>query len=609
MMFLLAVLSFLQMTVIPGFLVLSYFRLTLESKLQTLLYTFALSLLINYLLVLSLTTAGIYKPITIYIILLIEILLLLYYFTKHNTIVVNFKDYLTRFITFWETKPFFYKLLFVLSIIMIGIFFYFFISRIKAVFYLNDPVLAWNRFTLDWYHNHFPVHTWRYPQLIPTNWSVAYIIMQNPDIQFIPRNIMAFFPIGTTVLFLDLALCKKESSYLLALLFYGTIIIYLYRPAFIVGGYADLAVSFFAFLSFYALYSADKPAVFDVKSCIFSVVFASGAAVTKQIGFYILFYILAWNLWLIYKHKLQPRKRVIKIILLLVLFILIIVGPWYVYKEIQIAKGIESSELSMLTQKQHGNRTSYGERLIYGFKRIVNARGIPNVEFFLYGGLFLILLSLFHKRIRNITLFIVFPFTLIWVFLFSYDYRNLTLAFPFMALAMACGFDFLAKIPICRPGKRPPKSKIAETAAKGSLKKWQNLRLPTYNLLILPLAGVIIALLVLLNFTLFKKELIIKNQLTQLKNIGDIRLNEKLYQYYEQNGFAGRVFSRYPYFKYLPVLRDYWAPERQDHNVHYFLDTYGRPNKESVRQVKKKLETGEYKLLFKHQQYLFIKVK
>jgi len=180
-MFLLAMLSFLQMAVIPGFLVLSYSRITLESKLQALLYTFALSLLINYLLVFSLTTAGIYKPVIIYTILSIEILLVLYYFTKHNQIVLNFKDYLTRFITFWETKPFFYKLLFVLSLVMIGLFFYFFISRVKAVFYLNDPVLAWNRFTLDWFHNQFPVHTWRYPQLIPTNWSIAYMIMQNPD--------------------------------------------------------------------------------------------------------------------------------------------------------------------------------------------------------------------------------------------------------------------------------------------------------------------------------------------------------------------------------------------------------------------------------------------
>lgn len=601
MMFLLAVLSLLQMTVIPGFLVLIYLRLTPQSKLQALLYTFALSLLINYVLVLSLTTVGIYKPLTIYIILSLEILLLFYYFTKHSRIVLDLKNYLTRFITFWAMNSFFYKLLFIFSMVMMGIFFYFFISRIKAVFYLNDPVLAWNRFALDWFHGHFPVYTWRYPQLIPTNWSIAYIIMQNPDIQFIPRNIMAFFPIGTTVLFLDLALRKKKSTYWLALLFYGTIIIYLYNPDFIVGGYADIAVSFFAFLSFYALYSADKEDVFDIKRCLFSVVFASTAAVTKQIGFYILFFILAWNLWIIYKNKTLPGGKIIKVLLAMALLIVIIVGPWYVYKEIQIARGIEKSELSMLTQNQHGSRTSFGERVIYGFNRIINARGIPHVEFFIYGGLFLMLLSLFHKKIRYITLFIVFPFTLIWAFLFSYDYRNLTLAFPFMALSMAYGFHLLVEKLIYRQRKRPSKFKLAE--------RWQNLHLPKCNISILPLAGVIIALLVLLNFTIFKKELIIKNQLTQLRHIGDIRLNEKLYQYYQENGFSGRVFSRYHYFRYLPVLRDYWASERQDRSVHYFLDTFGRPGKESVRLIKKKLETGEYTLLFKHNQYLFIKVK
>jgi hypothetical protein len=601
MMFLLAVLSFFQMTVIPGFLVLSCLRLTPQSKLQALLYTFALSLLTNYLLVFPLAAAGIYRPVIIYIILSIEILLLLYYFTKHNRIVLDLKDYHTRFITFWGTKPFFYKLLFVLSMVMMGIFFYFFLSRLKEVFYHNDPVLVWNRFTLDWFHNHLPVYTERYPQLIPTNWSIAYIIMQNSDIQFIPRNIMAFFPIGTTALFLDLALRKKRSIYLLALLFYGAIIIYLYRPDFIVEGYVDIAVSFFAFLSFYALESADKEDVFDIKRCLLSVVFASAAAVTKHVGLYILFYILAWNLWIIYKNKTLPGKKIIKVLSAMVLLTVIIVGPWYIYKEIQIASGIEKSELPKLTQKEHPNRPTFGSRVMYGFNRIANARDIPHVEFFIYGALLLMLLSLFHKRIRYITLFIVFPFTLIWASLFSYDYRNLTLAFPFMALSMAYGFHLLAKKFIPRWGKRPLESKLAET--------WQNLHLPKYNISILPLAGVIIALLVLLNFTIFKKELIIKNQLTQLRHIGDIRLNEKLYQYYQENGFAGRVFSRYPYFRYLPVLRDYWAAERQDYGVYYFLDTFGRPGRESVRLIKKKLQTGEYTLLFKHNQYLFIKVK
>jgi uncharacterized membrane protein len=99
-MHLLAVLSFLQLTVIPGFLMLTYFRPMPESKLQALLYTFALSLAINYLLVFSLTAAGIYRPITIYIILTIEMLLLLYYFTKRDKIDLNAKDYFTRFIIF-----------------------------------------------------------------------------------------------------------------------------------------------------------------------------------------------------------------------------------------------------------------------------------------------------------------------------------------------------------------------------------------------------------------------------------------------------------------------------------------------------------------------------
>jgi len=590
MLFLLSVIAFLQMTCIPGFIALKYSRVTLESKLQSAVYTFALSLLINYLSVYLLTVIKIYKPITIYIILSIELLLLVYYwmrFHKPIGININFKSPSDSFKKLSASNSSFYHVVFGLSIVVIVIFFYIFISRIKAVFYLNDPVLGWNRFALDWFHNRLPVNTWYYPQLIPANWSLAYVIMRSSDIGMVARSIMPLFSIFTTFLFLDIGLRKKNAAYFLGLIFYGIIIFYLYQSAFIAGGHMDIPVAFFAFLSFYVLHlhHADQP--FQVRNSILSIIFASAAAVTKQPGLYILIIILAWNFRLFYKNRTSlPGKTIIKTTAAVLLIIAVIVLSWYLHRLVLIHKGMENSGIHVLTQEIHQSRT-YVERLQFGFDKIIHARDKKEGDaFFVYLALIFLFFSLFSRKTRNVTLFIVIPFTLLWGLFFSYDYRNLTMAFPFMAFAMAVGFLWLFDRLSGKSGHLP------------------GLRLSFWHLVCF-----LIPLLIILNFTLFKEDAIINNQLTQQRHIGDLQLNKRLYEYYEKNGFEGKVFSKYPYFRFLPILRDYWAPNREDRDVYYFLENVRRPDKKSVRAVKKKLKTGEYTLLFKHNEYLFIKVK
>ncbi len=611
-MFILGVLSFFQMTFIPGFITLKFAKVNLESKIQTLVYGFALSLLINYLLVHFFTVLGIYKPLTIYGIIFIEMVLLLVYVKKsgHTTIDlnINIKQYFTRFKDFLASKPLTYHLLLFLSIVMIGIFFYIFLSRIKAVFYLNDPVLGWNRFALDWYQNRLPVRTAHYPQLIPANWSMAYIILQNSDIQFVARSIMSFFPIGISFLLLDLGLRKRNATYFWALILYGIIITYLYRPVFIAGGYVDIAVSFFAFLSFYVLHNADN-GTFCIKRCLWSIVFASAAAVTKQAGLYILLIVFAWNVWILYKDRASlSKKKIGKVLVLTLLLISVIVASWYVYRQVQINRGIEPSEIHAAISRVHGNR-SYGERFIYGFNKILYARGTnDNAAFFIYPALFLLLLGLFHKKTRYVMLIIVIPFTLIWGFLYSYSYRNLTMVFPFMALSMAFGSFFLIRKLHLIPAHRLKQQTPQEEVQKEVDKKWQHVPGFKRSISILYFGFFILLLLIVLNFTVFKKDLIIKNQLAQQMNIGNKRLNKKLYRYYEENGFEGSVYSQYGYFRFLPLLRKYWTPDWRDNGVRYFLCERGR-YKTQWRKIRKKLEKEGYTVLFSTRRFRFIKVE
>ena len=609
-MFILCVLAFFQVTFIPGFITLKFAKVNLESKIQTLVYGFASSLLINYLLVYFFTVIGIYKPLTIYGVVFIEMILLLVYVKKsgHTTIDLNIKRYYHNFKHFLASKPLTYHLLLLLSIVMIGIFFYIFFSRMKAVFYLNDPVLGWNRFALDWYQNRLPVRTAHYPQLIPANWSMVYVILQNSDIQFAARSIMSFFPIGISFLLLDLGLRKRNATYFWALILYGIIITYLYRPVFIAGGYVDIAVSFFAFLSFYVLHNADNGR-FCIKRCIWSIVFASAAAVTKQAGLYILVIVFAWNLWILYKNRAAlSKKKIGKVLVLMLLLISVTAASWYIYRQVQINRGIEPSEISTVTSRVHGSR-SYGDRFIYGFKKILYARGTNNNHaFFIYSALFLLLLGLFHKKTGFVMLFIVIPFTLIWGFLYSYSYRNLTLAFPFMALSMAFGSYFLVRklhlIPAHRLKQRIPQEDLRTELDK----KRHHVPGLKRSISIVHFGFFIFFLLVVLNFTVFKKDLITANQLAQQRNIGNKRLNQKLYRYYEEKGFEGRVYSQYDYFRFLPILRKYWIPGWRDSRVRYLLCDLGR-YRSRWREIRKYLKKKESTVLFSIRGFRFIKIK
>jgi hypothetical protein len=578
------------MAFIPGFIALKYSRLTLESKLQALVYTFALSLLINYLLVYLLTVLQIYQPTALYIVVLIEMILLTYYWKTHRSttgINIDFNAFSISVKTFFHSNSFLYTAACVLSLLVVALFASFFILRLKAVFYLNDPVLGWNRFALDWFQNRLPVHTWFYPQLVPANWSLAYVIMRTPDVQMVARNIMPLFSISTMLLFLDLGLRKKNAVYFLGLIFYGLILIYLFNPVFIVGGHMEIPVAFFAFLSFYVLYLHHEDQPFQIKYTLLSIIFASAAAVTKQPGLYILVFILAWNSRLIYKHRgSQDKKTILKTTAVILLIIAVVVLSWYLYRFLLIQEGIEKSGIHAVTQEVHQNRT-YLERMEFGFNRLIYARDKKHGDaLYVYLALILLFFSLFQRKTRYLMLSIVIPFTLLWSLFFSYDQRNLAMAFPFMAFCAAVGFYWLI-------------SKLAKLLP----------RIPAFRLSWLHLLGFLLPLLVILNFTLFKSTSIQTNQVTQLKQIGDVQLNLKLYDYYNKNGLQGKIFSKYPYLRYLPVLRDYWAENRDDPGVYYFLDTFFRPNQQSVREIKQKLKSGEYRVLFTHGQYRFIKVK
>jgi hypothetical protein len=612
-MFILGLLSFLQTVFIPGFIVIKYLGINFiadagngkKGKIRQLVYSFGLSLLINYLLVFVFTAVGIYKPFALYILLCIEGGLLIYYWAAGckprdcRYINLDVSRWFTSLKCFFASHSLTYNFLFLFSVGVMLWYVFLFFYFLGGVFEQWDPVTGWNRFALDWANNQWPANTWRYPQLIPANWSISYVMMQNTDVQCFPKAIMPLFSIAVLLLFLDLALSKKKAVYLLGLVGYGILLGYLYEPSYIVSGYVDIAISFFAFLSFHALYSYRcKDGSYPLQSIWLAIIFASTAAITKQSGLFILAVILVWGFKNIFKNKkLLSVKKITGMILLILLTIAIITGTWYILKEIHISKGQDRSEINLVRNAHQ--TTSYTKRFTQGVNQLLTHRH-PKLKFLVLLGALLVLLGLFHRQSRGVTLFIVVPYTLIWGFFFSYDFRNLMPAIPFMGFSAAFGADFFKK-------------KLL------NFEKYHPFKIPIILIIILVVLG-----LVVVNLTVLKQDNLIRNQIHKKMKMGDAQLNRLLYYHHKKEGLTGKIATNYQYLKYLPGLEHfYWykagrigmpfleyLETEEGKEIHYLLmPKILKSEKEVYRYVHRKIKTGEYRLVFIWRGYQFIKVK
>ncbi len=602
-MFIIGLLAFLQTTFIPGFLLLKYTKTKID-KIRQLVYGFGLSLLINYLLVFLLTITGIYRPFTLYIILFSEGILLVYYYWKHRPpgyIKLDFPQYAASLKRFIASHSLVYNLLLLISFAVILWYVFLFFYFMGGVFEHWDPVVGWNRFALDWADNRLPDHSWRYPQLIPANWSLSYVLLQNTDAQCFAKAIMPLFSIGVLLLFLDagLRIPKRKNLFLTGLILYGIFLAYMYDPSYIASGYVDIAVSFFAFLAFHAVHRFGEENNRGNFSQVWrGVVFASAAAVTKQSGLFILAVILVWAFIRIFKNRrtFSPKKTA-GIILVVLLTVTIISVSWYALKQIHIQSGKDESGIEMVQRAHHG--AGYVERFTGAVTKLAVHRH-PKLQFLFYTGILVMLLGLFHRQSRRVTLFIVIPYTLIWGFFFSYDFRNLGPVIPFMALAAAGGLAFLRKL--LRGGKK----------------------IPVVNIPVFPLIIVVLLGLAAMNFTFLEKDTIIRGQINKKMKMGDTELNTLLYRFHKEQAITGKIATNYQYLRYLPGLEQFYHyhPGRVSSEFLEFLDTPGGKEihfllvprileieKDVYRRYREKLKSGQYREIFRHRGYQFIKVR
>jgi hypothetical protein len=442
-------LSVLQICFIPGFIffIFLYRRSKNPPVLLMPVYSFALSLVINYIIVLLLTYFHIYTRWVLIIILALELIFLVavYIFRGLNIRVYNCKmawaeisDEINLFISSRKSSDGLIKfILLILSVLLLIAVFVVLILNIGKVFNAWDAVFSWNKWALEFFNNKMPTVTWHYPQLIPANWSVSYVLIGYP-LQFISRGIMPLFLLLMIYSFIILGV-KQESAIFLFSSFF--LFLGLNRLNW-TDGVVEAPVAFFSILVFICLSFMAASGDDDKKRYIISgTLFACASAVTKQAGIFTLL-IYPVLLMVLTKDNFDwTFKRLITFSCFYLAMILLIVLPFYLHVEMAIRNGTETSEVSFVTHDIY-NGATYPERLKHAFWLFANV--FSNRLVFI-PCIILFLISFADSRLRLFNFAFIIPYFFIWALFFSYDLRNVAIIIPYFCLGIGAGFDMILK--------------------------------------------------------------------------------------------------------------------------------------------------------------------
>lgn len=429
-MLLFGVLSFIQITFLPGLILLSLLRLKDMTTIQKIIYIFAFSLFLNYSFVTILTLCGIYKQTIVYVLIAGE-LFFIYLLSRQNRLVSvslkTFKEYLRDFILSFKSSNKIKKNLIFIASLTTLFYFSLIISNAGTIYYFVDPayLIHLNTWAIDFANNMLPQQTSHFPQLIPANWSIAYLLIGENNIQMFPKLIMPLFFFGNVLMFIDLAVSKRNNIYLIGLIIYGLFAPVIYSLVFIADGSADLPVSFFAFLTFYTYLKIDNNKFLLTDRIIFFL-FASTAAATKLAGFYTFAVASVFSLYMLIRYWQSIKKHELFIVAMSVIIIISISHFWYLLKPATMAAGLHQPQWV---------GTDYGLIFIKAFNLMYFNWGLPVFAFIIIT----IMGGLFVKQSRYVTLIMVIPPIIIWMFKFSSDFRNLSFVVPFLAFVSAYG--------------------------------------------------------------------------------------------------------------------------------------------------------------------------
>jgi len=599
-MIFLGILGILQMIAIPGLLLWHALRFKGGIVLR-LAGTFGWSLLANFLAVFLLTAIGLYQRTVVLALIGVEIIALAWVYRSFWTaslgeVVKRIWNWARKNILSWfsaEDSTSFSKILMVTFTVAAAVLALaeldwavrVFRANLGTVFNSWDAVLSWNRWAVQWSQNRFPVGTGNYPQLLPANWSLTYVLTGADRVELFAKAIIPLFTFLILLGLFDLGLDTRQAGYWIGVVL-AQLMIKKFVGEYISEGYADLPVACLGFLSVYVLLKAREPASQEQRHrvILLSAGLVAAAALTKQVGLYFLVVAPLLAYLLLYPQqggmtwwqKARP-------ILFTYGAAALVVATWYGFRQTLIFLGIEHSEVLAIT--------GFTGNLYRGagvLARFVAAMQALEKYFWLLPFLLLVLLFL-DRRARWISLIVVFPYILFWGGFASYDTRNLTLALPFLALAVGLAIEKLVRLVLLVLDRlKIPKAQmwvwglVMLASAVGLIWVWPDSRLQA-------------------------------QQEAQQRQLFNPVLNEKLYALLEKEPAEVQVLTNYP-LAYLPGLEqrqaNFWfsnfaefqALVRQKNIEFILMPPYASDQIEQF--VEEKVKSGDYKLLFEDDHFV-----
>jgi len=89
-------------------------------------------------------------------------------------------------------------------------------NNFGSVFNTWDAVVSWNSWAQIWAQGKIPDVQLTYPQLLPLNLSLTYLLTGNYELSFFAKAVMPIFALLTVLTIAELALEQKQYGYLIA---------------------------------------------------------------------------------------------------------------------------------------------------------------------------------------------------------------------------------------------------------------------------------------------------------------------------------------------------------------------------------------------------------
>ncbi len=599
MILFLGVLSVIQLSLLPGLLIIRLFP-GKRSFLQQLVFLFMLSLMANYAGVLLLVTVGLYLRSVVLGLFVLECAAFAWLYRDQLLKVgggsekkakASLSKQLLSFSTwikadFWSAALYFafglvalLGLIWVLSV---------WVVNFNTVFQTWDAWASWDRWAVKWAENRFPGDTWEYPQLIPVSYSVAYKFIGTTAVKFFGKSIMPLFAFFIGAMLFDLGRKFKSWGYMLGagLALYS---INLFLGEYIPEGYVDIPVACFSLLAIYTLLHArgirSLPEL--KRTLLLGSLATAAAAVTKQPGLYVMaFYPLLAYLWLLKDRKDLSRREALLLLAKHFLIALVIVVPWYAFMEYRIIYGGNTSNIDYVITEIYK-----GQTLPERFVSAVLSLG-SYVYFFAFA---LISLLVLDNKYRQIVIFLVFPFAILWAFFLSYEHRNLAVALPLLAMSVGVAAEAWV------------------TRLRAARWKRRELRVPAFAILILA------AILLGASALMLSDQTIIERQVSEQRQIFEPELNQKLYRYFSRTEGPEPVITSYP-VGWLPGLESMWVQERFTDQKSYQRTLQRYPNAELLllplltadplilSEIQQGIAAGTYEQIFTEGNYMLVRI-